>query len=158
MPTAQKNRSSQDRQNAAADRRSDENTTGIAEQSAEQFSQLFGVGGDPEQTAQRYNRSVEALQECGGAVAKGYQDISREYVSWVQGQFQTTLSTFSRLAQCRTPQELIAVQNQLFGENIALMLNANRRFAEIAKEMADRAAEKITDLADQTEQEQRRAA
>jgi hypothetical protein len=123
-------------------------TARMAERSAERFSGLFG-GEDAEATAQRYARSTEVLQDCGRAVAEGYQELSREYLNWARGQFQSNLTAFGKLAQCRSPQELIAAQNQLFGENVALALSANRRFAEISKEIADRAAEKITALADQ---------
>ena len=127
-------------------------TARVAEKSAEQFSQIFGVGRDGEQSAERYSRGLEALQECAVVAAKGYQDFSQEYLNWAQGQFQTTWTTLARLAQCRTPQEVLAAQNQLLGENVALALNANRRFAEIAKDMTDVAAAKISALAEHTEQ------
>lgn len=126
-------------------------TARMAERSAERFSGMFG-GGDADAAAQRYARSAEVLQDCGRAVAEGCQELSREYLNWARGQFQANLTAFSKLAQCRSPQELIAAQNQLFGENVALALSANRRFAEISKEIADRAAEKITQLADQAPQ------
>lgn len=133
-------------------------TASAAEKSAEQFSQMFGMGGDSEQAAQRYSRGIGLLQDWVSAAANGYQDITREYLTWAQGQFQATTGALARLAQCRTPQDLVATQNQLLGENIALVLNANRRVAEIAKEVADRAAEKITRLADDAEQARKQAA
>lgn len=142
----------EDASNAGADILS--MTARMAERSAERFSDLFG-GGAAEASAQRYAASAELLQDCGRAVAEGYQELTREYLNWARGQLQANVSAFAKLAQCRSPQELIAAQNQLFGENVALALSANRRFAEISKEIAERAAEKITQLADQAPQQGR---
>ena len=133
-------------------------TARMAEQSVARFSHMIGVGSGAGKTDEQHTRRMEVLQECGSALGKGYQDIWQECVSWTQGQFQANLTAVSRLMQCRTPQELIAAQNQLFGENIALAITANRRIADISKEMADHAAEKITELANQTEQAGKRAA
>jgi hypothetical protein len=126
-------------------------TTRMAERSTEQFSQFFGAGRDAELATRKYGQRMEVLQECGSAMAKGYQDISREYLSFARGQFEANVVAFSRLAQCRTPQELLAAQNQLFGESIALALKANGRFAEIAKEVADQTTASIEELADKNE-------
>lgn len=120
-----------------------------AERSSEQFSQLFGGSSrNAEEAAQRYSRGVEVLAECGTVVGKGYQELSRAYMTWLQEQYQANLSALSKLMQCRTPQELVAAQNQLLGENLALALTANRRFSEISKEVADQTAEKITHFSD----------
>ena len=130
-------------------------TARMAERSTEQFSQYFGAGRDSELATRNYGRRMEVLQECGSAVAKGYQEISREYLSLARGQFEANVAAFSRLAQCRTPQELLAAQNQLFGETVALALKANSRFAEIAKEVADQTTASIEELADKNQRDNR---
>jgi hypothetical protein len=133
-------------------------TARVAEQSVDGFSSMLGVGTDAERAAQQYTRNVEVLQECSSAFGAGYQEISSECVNWAQGQLHANLNAFSRWMQCRTTQELLAVQSQLFGENIALILIANRRLAEVAKKMADRAAGKITEMAGHMQQAENRAA
>jgi len=130
----------------------------VAERSVEQFSSMFGIGRHADQATQTYGRSMEVLRECGTVFGKSYQDIAAEYVNWAQAQFRTNLSAVSRLLQCRTPQELLAAQNQLFGENLALALTAHRRFSEISKDMSDLAAEKIAELAEHTQDTEARAA
>jgi hypothetical protein len=127
----------------------------MAERTVEQFSRALGAGRG-ELSCEHYARGLEVLADCGEAVARGYREISREYVRYAQSQMQTNLSALSRLSQCRSPQELMAAQNQLFGENVALALSANRRFAEIAKEMADTTAEKITTISDELNEDKSR--
>jgi hypothetical protein len=129
-----------------------------AEQSANRFSSMFGLGQDPGEAVQQSAHSVQVLQSWAGVLGVGYRDISREYMNWLQSQLQTNFKSVSSLMQCRTVEQFIAVQNQLLGENIALALSLNRRVAEISKEMADRAAGKIAEVAKDSQRAANQAA
>ena len=84
--------------------------------------------------------------------------MSREYVNWLQKQAQTNMTALFRLMQCRTGEQFVAAYNQLLGENIALALMFNGRVAEISKELVDRTAERMTEVAEQTRETKQQAA
>jgi hypothetical protein len=133
-------------------------STRAAERSVKRFSGMFDLGQEPGEAVQQSARSLKVLQDWGRVLGVGYRDISREYVNWAQNQFQTNWGSLSRLMQCRTVGQLIAVQNQLLGENVALALTVNRRVAEISKDMADRMAEKVTEAGEHPQQAMDRVA
>jgi len=91
------------------------------------------------------------LQNWALISGAGYRDISSEYVNWLQNQMQVNLASVSRIMQSRSPGQLVAAYNQLLGENIALILTLNGRIAGISKAAVDRAAERITELAEEAE-------
>jgi hypothetical protein len=129
-----------------------------AEQSVNGFSRMVGLGQNPGEVLQESARGVELAQNWARTFGAAYQEISSEYVNWLQKQAQTNMTSLLRLMQCRTVEQLAAAYNQLLGENIALALMLNGRVAEISKEVVDRTAERMTEVAEQTREAKRQAA
>jgi hypothetical protein len=126
-----------------------------AEQSVEGFSRM---GHNADEMFQQSARGMELAQNWARTCGAAYQDMSREYVNWLQKQAQTNMNSLVRLMQCRTGEQFVAAYNQLFGENIALALMLNGRVAEISKEVVDRTAERITEMAEQAQETKQQAA
>ena len=120
-----------------------------AEQSADGFARMFGFGRNAGDMAQQSVRGMQLVQDWTGVYGAGYRDISLEYAKWAQNQLQANLSSFFRIMQCRTPDQLFTAYNRLLGENIALALTLNGRVAEVSKAVVDRTAQKITEAAEQ---------
>jgi hypothetical protein len=152
-------------------RGADENTTGAgemganiyalsrsAEQSVNGFSRMVGFGQSPREAFQESARGLELAQNWARTFGGAYQDISLEYVNWLQKQAQTNMTSLLRLMQCRTAEQLAAAYNQLLGENIALALMLNGRVAEISKEVVDRTAERMAEVVEQTRETKQQAA
>jgi len=129
-----------------------------AEQSVNGFSRMLGLGQNTDNVMQQSQRSVEVMQAWTRLLGIGYRDMSNEYMNWARNQMQTNVSSLVRLMQCRTPDQLLASYNQLLGEHIALALTLNGRLAEISKEVVDRTTERITEVAEQTQQAKKQAA
>jgi Phasin protein len=127
-----------------------------AEQSVNGFSRMLG-GQNTHNVMQQSQRGMEVMQAWTRLLGIGYQDMSKEYMNWARNQMQTSVSSLARFMQCRTPDQLLACYNQLLGENIALALTLNGRLAEISKEVVDRTAERITEVAEQTQAEKQAA-
>jgi hypothetical protein len=129
-----------------------------AEQSVNGFSRMLGLGQNSGDAMQQWLRSMEIAQASARLLGTGYRDISLEYMNWARNQMQANVTSLARILQCRTPDQLVASYNQLVGENIALALTLNGRVAEISKEVVDRTAEGITEMAEQTQQAEKQAA
>jgi hypothetical protein len=130
----------------------------VVEQSINGFSTMLGMGQNTGDVVQQSARGMEVVQNWMLLLGAGYRDISREYVNWAQNQVQTNTTSLAKMMRSRTPDEFLAAYNQLLGENIALALTLNGRVAEISKQVVDRTAERMTELAEQTQQTKDQAA
>jgi hypothetical protein len=130
----------------------------VVEQSINGLSTMLGMGQNTGDVVQQSARGMEVVQNWMLLLGAGYRDISREYVNWAQNQVQTNTTSLAKMMQSRTPDEFLAAYNQLLGENIALALTLNGRIAEISKQVVDRTAERMTELAQQTQQTKDQAA
>jgi hypothetical protein len=131
--------------------------TRMMEQSADQFSRLFGATPSVDHVDRQSNR-VSALQECGSVAVNGYHALSQECLVWMQNQIQAHVSASVQFMRSRSPQEFAAAQNKYIGESLALALKANSRLAGILNESADRAADSIAELDDPDKNGRHRAA
>jgi phasin family protein len=131
----------------------------VAERSVEQFTSIFGLSDErAEETAQQSSRNIEAIAECNTVLARGFQDISRVWVSLAQDRLQKNLDGFNALLRCRSLQDMIAVQSTLVRDNLEQMLGNGRRIAEMSVQVANEAAQKITAQAEENAKRARRAA
>jgi Phasin protein len=129
-----------------------------AEQSINGFSRMLGLGQNTGDAIEQSRRGIEVVQAWTRLLGIGYQDMSKEYLNWARNQMQTNVTSVARFMQCRTPDQLLACYNQLLGENIALALTLNGRLAEISKQVVDRTAETIIDVAEQKQEAEKQAA
>jgi phasin family protein len=129
-------------------RNSSEAASRIAERSVDQFSKLFGLTGDTaRETMQQSAGNVQALIESSTFVVDGLQNVSGEWVRFVQSRIEENLEHFEELLGCRTPQECLALQTRLIRDNIEALLHSARRTSEISTKLADNAVKRISDTA-----------
>src|SRR5262249_52394573 len=87
-------------------RNSSEAATRIAERSVDQFSKLFGLTGDTaRETMQQSAGNMQALIESSTFVVDGVQNVSGEWMRFVQNRIEENLEHFEEFLACRTPQE-----------------------------------------------------
>ena len=130
-----------------------------AERSVDQYARLFGFSSqEAAETAQQSARNIKAIAECNTVLARGFQDISREWASLAQDRFRRNLDGFDAVLRCRSWPDLAAAQSSLARDNLELLVTNTRRLAELSIEVASEAAEKITAEAEERAKRLRRAA
>lgn len=118
--------------------------SGLAEQPARQASRLFVVAGGTSREAVRHaSRNVQGLTETGAVLARGFQDLSREWMNFTQQQFRANLNGLTGLVRCRTPQDVLELQTTVVRENLQGAWNSARRVSEISTEVAKEVARTI---------------
>ena len=131
--------------------------TQAAERSMDQYTQLFGFSSqEAAETAQQSARNIKAIAECNTVLARGFQDISREWASLAQDRFRRNLDGFDAVLRARSWPDLVAAQSGLARDNLELLVTNTRRLAELSIEVAIEAARKIT--AEESAKHVRRAA
>lgn len=122
----------------------------ITEQSADQFSRIFGLSGEEAQrAAQTSSRNLHALLQSSTLLAETAQNISREWFEFARARLEHNLSQIEALLRARTPQDLAALQSELLRDNLEGWLQSTRRIAELSARMSDEAARKIGDTVEQ---------
>jgi phasin family protein len=128
------------------------------QRAAEQFTEVLGLSdARAEELARQSSQTIDALTQYGAVLARGAQDISREWVKLAGERMQRNLEGLKELAHCRTLPDVIAVQNRLMRENMEHMLNNSRRIAELSLQVASEASQ-VTGRAEENASRARRAA
>ena len=129
-------------------RESRQAATRIAERSMDQFSKLFGLTGDSaRETMQQSAGNVQALIDSSTVVVGGLQNVSGEWVRFIQNRIEENLDHFEELLGCRTPQECMAPQTRIVQDNLEALLQSARRASEISTKLTDEAVRKMSDSA-----------
>jgi phasin family protein len=117
---------------------------------ADPFASAFGFSGQPALGAtEEFSRNAEAMAQCGAILARGFQDIAREWFGLAQDRMQRNLEGLGMLAHCRSLPDLLAAQVDLMRDNLDAMINNGRRIAELSVQVASEAAQAVA----QAEQE-----
>ena len=136
-----------------------ETASKMAERSLDQFASVFGFSGrEAQEAAEQSSRNIQAVAECSTVLARGAQDISREWLDWAQQRFQQQLEGINAVLRCRTPQDFMAVQSDQVRQNLELLIESTRRVAERSVQLAEEAGEKIAIQAEETAGRARRSA
>jgi hypothetical protein len=119
----------------------------LTEQSVQGFARAFGITGErAEQAAAQSSRNLECFVQSGTVIAGAMQNISREMFDFARKRVEQNLQRVDELANCRTPQEMLAAQSDLMRDNLEDFVQSTRRISEISMEMADEAARRMSDL------------
>ena len=122
----------------------------MAQRSMSNLAGAWGFAGQEGQaTAQQSSQNIRAITECGTVLARGFQNISREWVTGAQDRFRKNLDGLGQLARCRTPQDFLAVQSNLVRDFLEGMLSTSQRVSEISAGIAREATHTITQEAGQ---------
>ena len=108
-----------------------------AQRSMDQMTQLFGAVGES-------TRSFAAVAQSGAAFSEAAREASREWTLWAQTRAKNQAAGFGALMQCRTPQDLIALQGRLVREEMELLLGASARVSALAADKTQDAARSLT--------------
>jgi len=120
----------------------------IAERSIEQFANLFGFTGDnARQSIQNSASSVQALIDSSTVLASGMQNVSGEWMRFVQNRVEENLKSLEELMSCRTIHDCLALQTRMARDNVEACLQSARRTSELSTKLADDAVKQMSDAA-----------
>lgn len=120
--------------------------TNLAERSVERFARACGISGETAQQAtEQSSRNLESIVQSGTILAGGMQSISLELMNFARKRMEQCMRRVDALANCRTPQEVVAVQSDLIRDNMEDIIQSTRRIAEISTQMADEAVRRMND-------------
>jgi phasin family protein len=112
------------------------------QRAAEQFTEVLGLSdARTQELARQSSQTIDAVTQCGAVLARGAQDISREWAKLAGERMQRNLEGLKELAHCRTVPDLISLQTRLARENMEHMLNNSRRIAEMSFEVVSEASQ-----------------
>lgn len=118
----------------------------IAEQSLDRLTKMFGLTGDTaRQALQQSSGNVQAMLETATIISDGLQDLSGEWLRFVQDRAQQNLEHFDRLLQCRSLQEWMALQTQIVRDHFEALLESARKTSERSTLVADEAVRKMSE-------------
>ncbi|WP_046867185.1 phasin family protein [Microvirga massiliensis] len=125
----------------------------------ERVTQALGVTGqESEAVTRQASENLGALTETGTVLARGLQEVSREWLTLSQHGLQKNIEGLTQLARCRTLQDLVAVQSELMRNNWHYMIDVSRQIAERSIEIANEAAQTINPETKQANGRGRKAA
>ena len=101
------------------------------------------AGPQAEELARRSAENIEAVAEASTILAKGAQEISREWFALMQERLAKNLDAMSRLASCRSLHDFVAVQSDIARDRLGHNLETSRRLAEASLRVADEAGRVI---------------
>jgi phasin family protein len=110
----------------------------------DQFTQVLGFAGpQAEELARKSSQNFEAVSQASSVLAKGAQEISREWFDAMRERVAKNLEAMNRLAGCRSVQDLVAVQSEIVRDGLGETVKSSRRIAEVSIRVADEAARVI---------------
>ena len=131
----------------------------LARVSTDQAMQFFNPGKrDAQSLGGETSRNLQAVAQAGTVLARGVQDVSREWFELSQKRLQMNLDGWRNLAQCRSVQDFMTVQASLIRDDLEQTLDTSRRMAELAQQLAEEASRTVTVQAETSLQRVSRAA
>jgi hypothetical protein len=124
----------------------------------DQLTRAFGLAGqNSEALARQASDNLEALAETGTVLARGLQDVSREWLTLSQDRLRMNIEGMTQLARCRSMPDLVAAQSDLIRDNWRQMIDGSRRIAERSVKVANEAARRISNPVDAADHTRRAA-
>jgi phasin family protein len=77
---------------------------------------------------------------------RGFQEISREWLTLAQHRVQKNLEGVQAMASCRTVQDAVAAQTELVRDNIREMVENSRQIAEASVKVGNEAAQTLANV------------
>ena len=118
-------------------------TNAMMGRSTEQISRTLGLTGqEAQQAAERSARNTQSILYSATAASKAMSGMSQEYFMLVRHQIEQGMERMNELWNCRTPQDLAAVQSDLFRDAVGSVLESSRRMADMSVKLAEDATKR----------------
>jgi hypothetical protein len=131
----------------------------LARRSTGQAMQMFArPSGEARGLAEQASDEVRSAAQPNAVLARGLQDVSREWFELSQKRLQTNLEGLNALARCRSMNDFVTVQSSLIRDNLEQTVDNSRRMAELTMKLADEATRSATAEVKQFAQRVNRAA
>jgi phasin family protein len=110
-----------------------------------QMAQLFSLSAARgEELTRRSAQGMEVLTQASTALTRGFQDLSREWLTLAQTRLQRNIDAMSAIASCRSLPELLRVQTELVRDNLQHTLEGTQRMVEVSTRIANEAGQTVT--------------
>jgi hypothetical protein len=117
----------------------------VAQRSTDQFMQVFGLSGQQSREfAQQSSQNVQAIADTSTILARGFQDVVREWLNFTQSRLDENLDRLNALSTCRSIPDLVAQQSDLMRENLQEMIDKGQQIMQHSTEITQEAARTIT--------------
>ena len=131
----------------------------IVQQVTDDVTNTVQAGAEGAQVmARTMQEAVQTGLSTASELARGVQDVSREWFELSQKRLLKNLDGLSSLAQCRSVPDFMAVQTALIRDNLEQTLDNSRRMAELTMQLADEASRIVPVHAEKSLQRVSRAA
>jgi hypothetical protein len=122
----------------------------VTGRSGDEFTRSFGApfnfgGEEARKAAEQSSRNVDAIVDSSSVLAKGYEDIAREWFNFARGRVEHNLAHFGDLTRCRSPHELAATQSDMMRDNLEVLFKTSRKMADISARIAEEAMNRMTE-------------
>jgi hypothetical protein len=117
----------------------------LARRSTGQAMQMFDrSGGEARGLTGQASEGFNIVAQSNTILARGFQDVSREWFELSQKRLQTNLDGLNALARCRSMNDFVTVQSSLIRDNLEQTVDNSRRIAELTIQLADEATRTAT--------------
>lgn len=121
----------------------------MTERSADQFGRAMGFSGDGAQNAaQKSSRNLEALVQSGAVLTEITQRLCEEWVDMARARMDRGFDRMEALLQCRTPQDVAALQSELWRDNVETFLGYARKAGEHSARLVEEARQRFSNVAE----------
>ena len=116
------------------------------ERLTDQVVQLFGFSGERgEELTRQSTQNIQAVTQASTVLARGFQDVSQEYLGVMQEQLQRNLDGFTALLRCRSVQDVVAAQSEFARNSLEQTVEGTRRLAEVSTRVANEASQTLSE-------------
>ena len=102
------------------------------------------AGPEAEKLAARSRENLDAISQANSVMIKGAEDMSHQWMVIAKDAFARNFDAIARIGECRTLQDLAAMQSELLRDNINRAIEGSRKAAEIYVKTSAEAAERVT--------------
>lgn len=119
-------------------------TTAMMGRSTEQIGRTLGLTGQEAQEAtERSARNTQSILYSATAAGRVMNGLSQEYFMLVRHQVEHGMERMNELWNCRTPQDLAAVQSDLLRDAVGSVLESSRRMADMSVKLAEETTKRM---------------
>lgn len=116
----------------------------MAQQQAEQLRDLMSAQTRAySEVAESSRDDVDAILQSGQRLAKGMQDMGWEWMQWTQQNFRRSLRVANTLMECRSVEDLVAIQRDFMRESVDTLMNESARLLQMSSQVASDAVNPI---------------